>query len=315
MIKPVEATQRKLFIVGCPRSGTTWVQLLLAQHPAVATAPETQIFAYYLDHFRRQWLHEHEGPGRKHQGQAGLSRLLSEDEFIGLCRQTAAVVIEKIAARKPGAAVVAEKSPRHALEADFIQRVFPDAFFLHVIRDPRDAAASLRAAGASWAPWAPKSAIAAARLWNACVEGARGVQGSAQYREVRYETLQSDTVGELERILDWLGVPLERAACERAVHACELSRLQKETRGSTLPLPGEKSPTGFFRTGEVGGWRRELSASDVRVIEQICGELMTPLGYDVVAGGKRSIRVPLHDAVQRVRESIDWRLQKLVRSV
>ena len=29
MIEPV----KRLFIVGCPRSGTTWTALLLAQHP------------------------------------------------------------------------------------------------------------------------------------------------------------------------------------------------------------------------------------------------------------------------------------------
>src|SRR6185503_12343835 len=223
----MHSESRVLFVVGCPRSGTTWVQLLLAQHPEVATAPETQIFAYYLDHFRRQWRHEHEGPGRLHQGQAGLSRLLSEDEFIDLCRQTASVVIEKIAARRAGAKVVVEKSPRHALEAEFIQRVFENAYFLHVVRDPRDTAASLLAAGRSWAPWAPKNAIGAARLWNACVEGARKVSSNPRYREVRYESLRADGAAELESILAWLGIPLDCAACARAVHACELKQLQK----------------------------------------------------------------------------------------
>ena len=306
---------RKLFIIGCPRSGTTWMQLLLAQHPQVATAPETQIFAYYLDHFRRQWQHEHNGPGRAHQGRAGLSRLLSEDEFLELCRATAEHVMAKIAARNTGAVVIAEKSPRHALEAEFIQRVFPEAMFLHVVRDPRDTAASLLAAGRDWAPWAPKSAIGAAKLWQECVEGARRAAGSPRYREVRYERLTQDAVAELGDVLDWLGVPMSAADCEAAVQACSLDRLSKENVGSALPLPGEKSPTGFFRNGSSGGWRSELSNADVRAIEQVCGETMEVLGYERVAGGRRSLRVPLHRAVVRLREGIDWQLEKMARRI
>jgi hypothetical protein len=306
---------RTLFVVGCPRSGTTWVQLLLARHPQVATAPETQIFAFYLDHFRRQWRWEHEGPGRKHQGQAGLSRLLSEDEFIELCALTAGRVLDKIAGRTPGAKVVVEKSPRHALEADFIQRVFPDAYFLHVVRDPRDTAASLLAAGRSWAPWAPRNAIAAARLWTSCVAGARRVSGTDRYLEVGYEALRSNAAGQLQAITRWLGIPQDHAACEETVRACELARLQKDAGNGQLPLPGEKSPTGFFRNGEVGSWRHELSRSDVRVIEQICGPLMASAGYQRAGDGRRSLRIRVHDSIQLVREKIDWQLQKLVRTV
>lgn len=305
---------KKLFIVGCPRSGTTWVQLLLAQHPQVATAPETQIFAYYLDHFRRQWRHEHEGPGRKHQGQAGLSRLLSEGEFLELCRRAASYVLEKIAEQKPGASVVAEKSPKHALEAAFIRRVFPDAYFLHVVRDPRDTAVSLMAAGRSWADWAPRSAIAAGRMWRSCVQSAREVAGGERYREIRYESLQANGSRELRDLGEWLGIGWDAAAAEEAIRACELSQLRKSADGK-LPVPGEKSPEGFFRNGTVGNWQTDLTSSDVRVIEQICGDLMNIFGYETVAGGRKSLRIPLHNGVQRVRESIDWQLEKLVRSI
>jgi len=306
---------KKLFIIGCPRSGTTWVQLLLARHPLIATAPETQIFAYYLDHFRRQWRHEHEGPGRKHQGRAGLSRLLSEEDFLELCGRTATQVLDKIATRSPNATVVAEKSPRHALEAEFIQRVFPDAYFLHVVRDPRDTAASLLAAARSWAPWAPRNTVGAARLWLTCVEGARRVAGGERYKEVRYETLRANAVDEVRAIANWLGVEWDENAVDEAVRACELSRLQKENGEGELPLPGAKSPAGFFRNGAVGGWRDELKRSDVRVIEQICSPLMETFGYERVTDGRKSLRIPLHDGIQRVRESVDWQLERLVRKV
>ena len=33
-----------IFLVGCPRSGTTWLQAMLSSHPTVYTGPETQFF-------------------------------------------------------------------------------------------------------------------------------------------------------------------------------------------------------------------------------------------------------------------------------
>lgn len=312
----VERAYRTLFVVGCPRSGTTWIQLLLAQHAAVATAPETQIFAYYLDQFRRQWKHEHEGPGKRHQGKAGLSRLLSEEEFRELCRHCAQEVLDKIARRHPDPQMVVEKSPRHALEAEWIASLFPEALFLHVVRDPRDTAASLLAAGRSWGGWAPRNPIDAARMWKAHVAGARRMATlGGRYREVRFESLRSDAAGELHRIFEWLGLRADRTECERAVEACRLERLREDADPDRLPLPGTRSPRGFFRRGEVGSWRAELSRGQVRVIERLCGDLMDTLGYSRsvrTPGWRAAVRIRLHDGIQRVRESLDWQLERLL---
>ncbi|MGH7574075.1 MAG: sulfotransferase family protein, partial [Longimicrobiales bacterium] len=230
MAHPAEAP-RKVFIVGCPRSGTTWLQLLLSKHPQVATAPETQIVAFYLVHFLKQWEHEHNGPTAKHQGRAGLSRVLSEDEFHGLCRDVILCVLEKIAAQTPGATHVVEKSPGHAVHAQWIHRLLPDARFLHVVRDPRDTVASLLAASRTWGgDWAPHNPIDAARLWRRHVSEARGIaRDSPQaYREVRYESLRAQPVDELASVACWLGLAWPRADCEAAVAACELDKLNKQ---------------------------------------------------------------------------------------
>jgi hypothetical protein len=314
---PVAGDYTKLFVIGCPRSGTTWVQLLLSQHGAVATAPETQIFAYYLNHLERQWVLEHESADRQEQGRAGLSRVLSEEEFVELCRMGAQLVLEKIRSTRPGSAVVAEKSPKHALHAAFIQRVFPDAVFLHVIRDPRDTAASLLAASRSWGrDWAPANAVVAARMWVEHIEKARQVRSSSRYREVLYEQLKSDAVGELQRILEWLAVPAARAESEAAVAACGFRELQESKADGALPLPGSALPHGFFRRGEAGGWRAELPARDVRVIEHICGQLMEELGYErSTRNGAPPFRIAVHDGIQRVRESVDWQLARVLRRV
>jgi hypothetical protein len=105
----------------------------------------------------------------------------------------------------------------------------------------------------------------------------------------------------------------DRAACEAAVAACDFDALRQRQDSGDLPLPGSRSPDGFFRRGETGGWKNDLSAGDVRIIEHICGPLMTELGYArTTHGGGRPLRIAVHDGLQRARESIDWQLQRLL---
>ncbi len=311
------AQSKKLFIIGCPRSGTTWMQLLLDQHPNIATAPETQIFAYYLEPMRRQWAQEQSNAGRR--GSAGLSRLLSESDFEDLCRTNAEFVLGKIVERNPLAEVVAEKSPKHALQANFIQRLFPDAYFLHVVRDPRDAGASLLAASRGWgADWAPHNVIDAARMWRDHVVAARHASADPdRFFEIKYEQLISDGVSQLQRIHEWLGVTTSAESCAAAVAACDFSRLQEDGNKKDLPLPSAQSPKEFFRSGVAGSGLRDLPATHVAIIEQVCGELMDALGYERAArsDSRARFRIALHDGLFRVRESFDWQLQRLLRKV
>lgn len=315
--QPTSLPFKSVFVVGCPRSGTTWVQLLLQQHPDVVTAPETQVFAFYLDRLRRQWSQEHGGPGAEHQGRAGLCRLLSDEEFDDLCRTVAKLVLLKIFERDPSVSTVVEKSPKHALFVSWIHRLFPHAFFLHVIRDPRDAVASMLAAGETWgAGWAPKSVVDASRRWCANVESAmEGRDLGDRYLEVRFEDLKEDAAGQLSRIHGWLDLETDRAMCDAAAEACSLSRLKKADPSDDVPLPGERSPEDFFRKGESGSWRSDLTGSQARVVEHLCGALMETLGYQGVMTERSTtrFRVLLHDGVRRIREALDWQLERLQR--
>lgn len=307
---------RAVFVVGSPRSGTTWVQLLLDQHPGVVTAPETQIFAYYLDHFQRQWDREHRDPVTNGQGKAGLSRLLSEAEFDHLCRSPAAAVLRRISRRDESADVVVEKSPQHALHVEWIHRLFPDAYFVHVIRDPRDTVASIMAAAESWGRgWAPRHPADAARMWRRNVSSARrGGAITERYRELYYEDLKRDAVGEVAALFDWLQLDANQELCQDAVEACRLDRLKKKGTQEERPLPGSRSPDGFFRKGEAGGWRDDLSQQEVRIVEQVCSEVMEDLDYRPTSspGIGTALRIRVHDSLRRIKEALDWRFDRLL---
>lgn len=263
-----------VFVVGCQRSGTTWVQLLLARHPHVSTANETHLVNRFLGPAVRAWDELSEDPR-----DVGLPTLCSGSEFLDTVRGLGREVIARIA--EPGARVVVEKTPDHALWGDELLQLFPDARILHVVRDPRDVCSSLLAAGRDWGShWAPRSTYEAASRWNRYVEAARGIRpGGGDLRlEVRYEDLHADPESELGRMMEWLELEHGDDFLARAVEATDISRLREGDGDSPWELADE--PDGFFRKGESGGWKRDLRGSDVRLVEHVCREHMDTYGYE-----------------------------------
>lgn len=300
---------QRVFIVGCPRSGTTWVQLLLAQHPAVATSQETHLFSRYLAPLERGWKFEHDASlDRKRD--TGLASLLSDEEFYSLIREFADRIFQRIADESARARVVVEKTPPHVRHGDLILKTFPDAYLLHVIRDPRSVVSSMLSASGSWAlHWAPDSSIEAAKTWRSDVTaGRRLAEETDRYREVRYEALIDDGPGELAKLYRWLGLPEDRSLCERAVEACAIDRLKKDSDGIETPWKLESEPEQFFRKGKTDSWRQELSEADLRSVEFLAGPLMEELGYR--AERETSRRRPFR---LLLREGLSWRLDRAYR--
>lgn len=315
---------RVLFVIGAPRSGTTWIQLLLAQHPLVATKPETQLFAHYLVRLDDRWQHEQRQRSAARKV-SGLSEVLSETEFYTLFRGFSEPLFDIIRAANPHATVVVEKSPDHARHTDLILKVFPEAWFLHIIRDPRAVANSFRHAAKTWWTWTPSGPIEATRRWQVTVEEGRRTAGlTFRYLEVRYEALHTDGAGKLEEIFRWIGLPADRSLCEQAIEACRIEHLRAPVETTAKPWSLESEPPGFFRKGEAEGWRTEMPRAHVRIVEYVAGDLLDELGYDRLFGStrRRPSRVMIYSAVKRFRrllryvaEGMDWRLREMLKKL
>lgn len=282
---------KRVFVVGCPRSGTTWAQLLLAQHPEVATSQETHLFSRYLRPLERLWMDEKEAPASLRR--VGLRNIFSEAEFYGLCRVFAVRVFEKIAASRPGARVAVEKTPAHVRCGDLILKVFPASYFIHIIRDPRSVVCSLRSSARSWGSrWAPKGLVEASERWRSDVATGRQIaKVTGRYQEVFYEALLDEGPAQLGKILSWLNLPADRSFCEKAVAACAIENLRKASPEVASPWSLRDEPSGFFGTGTSQGWQEELSPGDLGIVEYIAGGLMEQLGYRLASKNPR--RKPL----------------------
>lgn len=273
--------KKLVFVVGAPRSGTTWLQLLLSRSPAIATALETDLFTQFMRPMVEKW-NQDRITGRL----TGLTKLLSEEEFRRLLRITSAFVFAKIAQRKSSATVVLEKTPHHVNHAREILDLWPEAHFIHIIRDPRSVAASLRVASKTWASqWASSEVSRSCETWTADVSNGRQIRSATQnYHEVFYHELISDGPANVMRLLNKLGVPSTLEDCQRYVDECKIQNL-KAGKLDNAPWDVTISKVSLG-SGTTDSWRAELSPWEIALIEHLAGPLMSELGFKPANGSK-----------------------------
>jgi hypothetical protein len=290
-----------LFVVGAPRSGTTWLQRLLATHPGVRTGQESKLFTTYVSPQLAAWRREMQRkprPGRPLTGRlhTGLSCYFTEPEFLKVLRAYTADLVQPMVGGLRPHEWFLEKTPAHAQCLDDIRLVLPDARVVHLIRDGRDVVASLLAASRTWGTtWAPNTARRAALTWVANVQNARRAAThfrADRYCEIRYEALSSDTALVLRRVADFLELEWAQKDLEDAIRINAADEL-RAGRGTDIPLGGEfrrearvTEPDGFVRRATVGAWRRDLSPGQRLVVSWFARGLLRELGY--VPGRSRS---------------------------
>ena len=190
-----------VYVIGAPRSGTTWLQLMLGSHPEIATPVELDFFSGFVAPWYESWRVHCEAEGRPARPYWGLPAALTEEQFDEAVRGVVERVYRSVLAAKPGAVVVVEKDPRYWRYVELIRRVVPHARFIHVMRDGRDVACSMMRVSQSWGrEWAPGGVAAAAKLWHECVRGALLAQDtSGGYTAIRYESLLTNAGPDLLR--------------------------------------------------------------------------------------------------------------------
>lgn len=268
-----------LFIVGCPRSGTTWASWLVAQHPATVVSLHSG-FLRELDRALDSLDRPTRFGGRVVAGGSGgrstaLNDLLPRCELMAASRPLLQVLLDAAARANPEAEWVVEKTPENLLHADLVRAAFPEAYFLHIVRDPRAVFASMRMASKQWAYPGdlPSHPVAFARsAWLRYLrEGDRlAAELPDRYLEIRYEDLLLRGPETLRRVFEWIELDVDDAFCRDALEASSIDRMRAEI----------EAPRGFFRRGKAESWREELGRSDVRTIEFLAGERMQKLGYD-----------------------------------
>ncbi|HEY7631084.1 MAG TPA: sulfotransferase [Thermoleophilaceae bacterium] len=260
-----------VFIAGVARSGTTWVLDLFERHPEVCAVMETWLFTQTHGitgvFAQPQWVPEFYELQREKTGlEHATVQLLPYQEMAAELGELAARWLMR--AVQPGQRYLVEKGP---MDIDAVAAMFPEARFIHVLRDGRDVAVSLDVASKSWAPEVGRASLALrGEHWAVGVEAARasGRALGERYLEVRYEDLRADFDSSARRLFDFAGVPYDDALLAQIRSQTQLDGYGAATRASS-----------FRGKGQAGGWRERFSLRDARAFARATGDLLVELGY------------------------------------
>jgi hypothetical protein len=289
----------KLFVVGCPRSGTTWVASMLQRHPRVIGTVESHAYDTVLGPFlfrglrgdagwrvvltryevmvRKPWgvgLHEYVNRRAFHRlvaatrGERAASDVERAERLIGW-------IYDRYFSAQGGTAadLFVEKTPRHQFYAERILRRFGDARIVEVVRDGRDVCVSLEALPRA-ERWPPPDRRAQVATWVEYVERGRRLSADPAFRDrvlqVRYETLRSDPARELRRMFAFAGLECSDADAARIAAATEITR----ESAADATRSRRRRPRAV-----IGAWRTHFTAEDAALFEHMAGDMSRELGY------------------------------------
>jgi protein-tyrosine sulfotransferase len=198
-----------IILGGCSRSGTTLLREILSAHSQICIGPETAIFTGNrdLDHLARVTKLDYARLRRYYRLSPSLAEFGER------------VLMELM--RNEGKQYWGEKTPSNVRELHTIFRFFPNARFIHILRDGRDVVCSLRTHPKHrWEngqfvrtgienPWDQ-----CVREWVDDVRLGLSWRGDKRYFEINYESLVNEPENALRPLFSWLGVSWEPAVLE-----------------------------------------------------------------------------------------------------
>jgi hypothetical protein len=262
-----------VFVCGSARSGTTWTFDLFDRHPEVSAVNESWVLSqthgvttiltqqYWDLAAKRAWEERVDVP-------FGTRQLVSYEEMVADLSETVAGWYTR--RMKPGERFLVAKEPIDVRAAAIL---FPEARFIHVIRDGREVALSMRRASETWDPTMgvglPMTLRAEAwRRQVANVRDHRELLGD-RYVEARYERMRADVATEARSMFEFAGIPHDAELLESIRASTRITSYEAGARAS-----------GFRGGGGGASWREGFSLRDAIGFRRAAGDLLVELGYE-----------------------------------
>jgi hypothetical protein len=274
-----------VFVLGCPRSGTTVLyHMLLSAGDFAIYRAESNVFSVLAPRFGRMRSERDRRDLIAHWVKSKLFRVSGLDEreikerIVAECHGAGdflRIFMEAIA-RKQKVERWADCTPDHLLHLPEIKREIPNALVIHVIRDGRDVALSYVRQGWSHPlPWDRNEQLNVAGLyWKWIVRRGReyGKALGVDYREVRFEELITRPRETLSQLSDFVAQDLD------------YDRIRQNAVGSVSEPNSSFEDESGQTFNPVERWKEKLSSSQSAEFDNLIGNFLQELGYPLASG-------------------------------
>jgi len=298
-----------VFVVGCPRSGTTLLQRILDAHPQIAVIDETLWITRYLHRLRYVSADGIVAPGlltrlredrrfaRLELDPEPLEQLTRRLENSPLPYSRFVTTIFDLYGEARGKQLVGDKSPGYVRSITTLHALWPEARYLHLLRDGRDVSLSALAWKKAdrlfegYPTWPDEPVMTAALWWERNVRLGREAAAELPrdlYHELRYDDLIRRPAATCAEICGFLRLP----------YSDSMLRFHEGRANPSPELPSKRRwlpPTAGLRD-----WRVELSPPDLERFEAVAGDLLDELGYERGVAEPRRDRLTAARAARRL---------------
>lgn len=281
-----------LFACGVPRSGTTLLQRMLDGHPDLAVANDSHFIPRALELTNKRLIEiaqdgnpillTPELANRVFQYHRFYRMGITKTEFNRVLHDSETYRdlvsgLYELYARKRNKRLGGEKTPDYVRRLKLLHAQFPTAKLIHLIRDGRDVALSLR----EWASpnkgpgrlamWEPNWVAVSALWWRWMVVEARKQMAAVEpgvYFEVHYEELVAEPEMTLRSVCEFLEIDY----CEQMVnYHLGKSRAANKLSAKSAWLAPQQG---------LRDWRREMKPEQVQLFEVLASDALQEFGYE-----------------------------------
>jgi hypothetical protein len=300
----MDVSERMLFVIGAPRSGTTLLLRMLNAHPDIFTRPEPHLLTPlahlgYYDHVHKASYDPFQAALSAREFVADLPN--GEADYLDALRAYADVLYGRMLAPS-GRRYFLDKTPAYALILPFVARMFPRARYVVLTRHPF-------AIFSSFAKSFFDDDWQAAHHHNPLLERyvpalARFVRESGvPHVHVRYEALVADPEAHLREICAYTDLPYVPAMIEYGATEVEGRGL-----GDPIGVHNDTRPN----TRSVDKWALEVKGDPTRIdllkrsIDRVADEDLLTFGYTREALWNELEAVDVEAAERARRKARSW---------
>ena len=276
------------FVVGRPRSGTTLLRTLFDAHPNAVVPPECQfiinLYPKYgritnwtekkLDRFYhelvKQWYFDL-WPVLQDRLYNSLMRCAGETIYSTICK---VVYNEYQSVFKHGIILaIGDKNPGYAIYTTKLLKIFPEAKFIHIVRDYRDNFVSIRNVDFEL----PFISLTVSK-WRIFVRKFRKAseRNPGTHLEIKYEDLVGEPENIYKEICEFIDIPYSSIPFEFYKRSEEALKIYP--RGIL-----QKYHSSLFKkisTSRTGLWKKELNPTEVKIADASAGRYAGLTGYE-----------------------------------